>query len=184
MKKLNIETFDPKRYAEYLDEQEMKAIAARKMEQTFWQKRRRSLVFREICKMACKKQKVSRRYLGQTMLALSNSRTRAIQRVSNGEIPRFEKWMFACKLAGISRADAVVLWARESIPDHFSEFKKYVGVTLKHRRKMKDMDWQANPSAEDLETARDALDFLRAEGLEYGAKPLPDLPGQIPNLGR
>lgn len=184
MKKLNLDTFDPKRYAEYLDEQEMKALAARKLNQTFWQKRRRSLVLQEIYKMACRKQKVSRQYLGQTLLALSNSRTRAIQRVSNGEVPRFEKWMFACKLAGISRADAVVLWARESIPDHFSEYKKYVGVTLKHRRKMKDMDWQANPSEEDLQAARAALDFLKAQELQYGAKPLPDLPENIHHLGR
>lgn len=184
MRKLDVKNFDARRYKKYLDRREMDAIAGRKLEQTYWQKRRRSKVLYAIYRMACKKQKCSMRHLGERILQLSNSRTRAIQRATAGEIPRFEKWLFACTLAGIPTAEAVVLWARESIPDHFSEYKHHVGVTLK-RRKLKEMDWQADPTEEDLDSAREAYSFLKDEiGLEYGATSLPDEPKDLFHLGR
>lgn len=185
MKRPNIQKFDPKKYAEFLDEREMRMLAKRKTEGSDWyKKRRRSAVLREIYNMACRHLGISRTELGQRILQLSNSRTRAIQRVSHGEIPRFEKWLFACDLAGIPRADAVVLYARESIPDHFSEYKKYVGSTLK-RRKLGDMNWQKNPSAKKLEEAREVYAFLKEDvGLQYGCKPMPELAKDLKNLKR
>lgn len=185
MRNINVEKFDPKKYAEYLDDKESRMLAARKLEGSAWhRKRRRSKVLAEINRLACERLGVTRGFLGQHLLQMSKSRTRATQRVSNGEIPRFERWLFACDLAGIPRADAVVLWARESIPDHFSEYKKYVGSTLK-RRKLKEMCWKKNPTEKQKADALAAYKLIKdTAGLEYGARPLPELPEDIKNLTR
>ena len=41
----------------------------------------------------------------------------------------FERWLQFCAMAGLSRPVAILLWAWQSIPDEYAEWRTMIGVT-------------------------------------------------------
>lgn len=47
----------------------------------------------------------------------------------------FERWLQFCALAGLSRPVAILLWAWQSIPDEYAEWRTMLGVTGTHGKR-------------------------------------------------
>jgi hypothetical protein len=96
-----------------------------------------------------------------------NAKRIAANLFNDGAKIPFDKFIVACRLAKIPRMMGVVLWAKASIPDEYSNLRQNIGLTYKG---LKPQSWPGT-TPENKEMLKRAVTM--------GAKMIPDDPKDI-----